>query len=174
MTIDEIQEKIVADFEELGDSFDQYAYLIEISAAHEGLSDGDKTPERLVEGCQSRVWLKISTEGGIFSFSSDSDTLIVKGVLELLQQMLNGQTCADVSRAEVTFLQRTAVHRFIHVLLLLRDVVAIFVGELAADNLNQVDKIADAEHAESQRPENSGADLADIVTVHADVSEEYA
>lgn len=109
MTIDEIQEKIVADFEELGDSFDQYAYLIEISAAHEGLSDGDKTPERLVEGCQSRVWLKISTEGGIFSFSSDSDTLIVKGVLELLQQMLNGQTCADVSRAEVTFLQRTAI-----------------------------------------------------------------
>ena len=109
MSIEEIQQKIISDFLEMGDSFDQYAYLIEISAAHEGLPDEEKTPERLVEGCQSHVWLKIDTEDGIFNFESDSDTLIVKGVLELLQQMFNGQPCDAVAAAEVTFLRDTEI-----------------------------------------------------------------
>lgn len=108
--IDSIQEKIVSDFLEMGDGFDQYAYLIELSAMHPPLSPEDRSPERLVEGCQSHVWLKIDIgDDGTFRFSSDSDTLIVKGVLSLLEECFCGQRCEDVAQAHITFLQRTDI-----------------------------------------------------------------
>lgn len=109
-TISEIQNQIIADFNEIGDSFDQYAYLIELSAAHKGMPEEEKLPTRLVEGCQSHVWLKIDRdEHDRFYFVSDSDTLIVKGVLSLLQEMFCGQSCEDVAGAEIRFLQETAI-----------------------------------------------------------------
>lgn len=106
-TIDEIQEEIISEFEEIGDAFDQYAYLLELSVMHPRFPKEEKLPERAVKGCQSHVWLKIDSKDGVFHFTSDSDTLIIKGVLYLLEQCLCGQKCDDVAKAEITFLSRT-------------------------------------------------------------------
>lgn len=106
-TINEIQNDIIAEFNEIGDSFDQYAYLMELSVIHPRFTEDEKLPERAVAGCQSHVWLKIDSRDGVFHFTSDSDTLIIKGVLYLLEQCLCGQSCKDVANAEITFLSRT-------------------------------------------------------------------
>ena len=95
-TIREIQDRIIAEFSELGDPFDQYAYLIGLACEHPSMQADEKTPERLVEGCQSRVWLDIRCRDGVFFFRSDSDTLIIKGVLSLLERLFCGQPCRDV------------------------------------------------------------------------------
>lgn len=108
-SIDTIQQTIIDDFSEIGDSFDQYAYLIELACSLPPLAEEKKTPDRLVEGCQSQVWLDIRCENGMFFFSSDSNTLIVKGVLYLLEQMFNGQRCNDVAAAQIVFLQETSI-----------------------------------------------------------------
>lgn len=106
-TINEIQNEIISEFEEIGDSFDKYAYLLELSVIHPRFPEEEKLLERAVEGCQSHVWLNIDSEDGVFHFTSDSDTLIIKGVLYLLEQCLCGQRCEDVANAEITFLSRT-------------------------------------------------------------------
>lgn len=108
-TIDEIQKQIIDDFHEMGDSFEQYAYLIELSCTLPPMDDSQKTPERMVDGCQSHVWLDIRHEDGFFQFDADSDTLIVKGVLYLLEELFNGQNPEDVAKAEITFLRETAI-----------------------------------------------------------------
>lgn len=108
-TINEIQDAIVADFQSIGDSFDQYSYLIELSCAHQGLDEAKKTEDNLVEGCQSSVWLDMRCENGLFYFSSDSNTLILKGVLYILEQMLCAQPLKDVAEADISFLQRTSI-----------------------------------------------------------------
>ena len=54
------------------------------------------------------------------------------------------------------------------------DKIPILVGELAAKNLDKVDKIPDAEQAGRQRIENTRADLADIVAVDAKPTTEEA
>lgn len=109
-SITEIQEKIITDFNEIGDSFDQYAYLIELSCSFKPMTDEEKLPERLVDGCQSHVWLNIFKDSdGRFAFTTDSDTLIVKGVLYLLQELFCGQLPADVAAADVRFLKETAI-----------------------------------------------------------------
>ena len=108
-TIDEIQSGIISEFKELGDGFDQYSYLIELSCMQPGLGDEERKNAKLVDGCQSHVWLDISEKNGEFFFRSDSDTLIIKGILYILTEMFCGQNPADVAAAKVTFLQETAL-----------------------------------------------------------------
>jgi len=109
-TIEQAQEKIVSDFLELGDSFDQYAYLIELSCRFVPLSEKQKKDTMLVEGCQSKVWLKIiKRKDGLFEFEGDSDTLIIKGILYLLQTLFCLQDPQAVASAEISFIHRTAI-----------------------------------------------------------------
>ncbi len=108
-SIRDIQEKIIEEFEELGDPFAQYSYLISLACTHSKMAEEEKTPERIVQGCQSRVWLDIRPRDGKFYFCSDSDTLIIKGVLLLLERLFCGQLCSDVAAAEVVFLRRTFI-----------------------------------------------------------------
>lgn len=108
-SIREIQDEIIKDFVDMGDSFDQYSYLIELSCMLPPLPEELKTGENAVEGCQSSVWLDMHAEQGIFRFQSDSNTLIIKGILFILQEMLSGQPLSDVASAEIDFLQKTAI-----------------------------------------------------------------
>lgn len=107
--IDELQEKIVNDFQEMGDGFEQYAYLIELSVQLPGLAEDRKTEDRLVKGCQSHVWLDMRAENGVFDFDADSDTLILKGVLFLLRDIFGGQPLDAVANARVWFFENTEI-----------------------------------------------------------------
>lgn len=107
--INEIQEKIVSDFLEMGDGFDQYAYLIELSVQLPGLQEEKKTDDRLVKGCQSHVWLDMHTEDGAFFFDGDSDTLILKGVLFLLRDIFCEQPLKEVAQAKIWFFDETEI-----------------------------------------------------------------
>ena len=107
--IDTLQEQIVSDFQEMGDGFEQYAYLIELSVNLPALSEEKKTGDRLVKGCQSHVWLDMRARDGIFSFEADSDTLILKGVLYLLRDIFNGQPLSEVAEARVWFFEQTEI-----------------------------------------------------------------
>ena len=107
--IDEIQGRIVEDFQEMGDGFDQYAYLIELSVQLPGLPEERKTAEKLVKGCQSHVWLDMRSEVGMFRFDGDSDTLILKGVLYLLRDVFDGQPLKEVAEGRVWFFEKTEI-----------------------------------------------------------------
>lgn len=105
----EKESRFIDEFNEIGDGFDQYAYLIELSCLLPSLPEKLKTAENTVDGCQSTVWLDIHTENGIFNFASDSNTLIIRGVLYILQEILNGQPVGEVASAHLSFLQKTAI-----------------------------------------------------------------
>ena len=107
--IDELQQGIVDDFTMMGDGFGQYAYLIELSVTLPALPEEKKTEDRVVKGCQSHVWLDTRVENGLFSFDADSDTLILKGVLVLLQSIFNGQKAEEVAGAKVWFFEKTEI-----------------------------------------------------------------
>ena len=79
--IETAQAALIREFQELGDGFEQYAYLIELAALLPPMAPEEKTEERLVRGCQSHVWLALRSENGRFYATADSDTFIVKGVL---------------------------------------------------------------------------------------------
>ncbi len=105
----EKQDAIIADFDMMGDDFGKYAYLVELSGQLPGMNEERKTDANLVKGCQSHVWLDSWVEDGQFYFCADSDTLIIKGILFLLQDVLCGQPVKDVAEAQLDFLQKTNI-----------------------------------------------------------------
>ena len=107
--IETVQRRYIAEFNGIGDAFEQYAYLIELSALLPPLPPEKKTPERAVQGCQSHVWLDLHAEAGVFTFDADSDTYILKGVLYLLRQILGGAPLAEVAAAKITLFEETEI-----------------------------------------------------------------
>jgi cysteine desulfuration protein SufE len=107
-TIPELQEELIAEFNELGDGFEQYSYLIELSACLPPFPTDKRTEDRLVRGCQSHVWLDARVcSDGTFTFDADSDTLIIKGVLAVLHELFAEQPAAEVAASELTLFART-------------------------------------------------------------------
>ena len=108
-SIQEIQEEIIDDFKSIGDGFEQYAYLIELACLQPPLPEEQRAEEHLVAGCISNVWLHMYSEENRFFLRGDSNTLIIKGILYLLEKILNGQPLPAVAGSTLFFLEETSV-----------------------------------------------------------------
>jgi len=104
MKIEEIQNQILAEFENFDNWMDRYNYLIELGKSVPIIDEKFKTDSNLISGCQSRVWLHAKYENGIIVFSADSDAVITKGIIALLIRVLSGQTPDDILNAPLTFI----------------------------------------------------------------------
>lgn len=112
MTIEERQKEIVDEFVDIEDWMDRYGYIIDLGNALEPLPDDLKTPDRLIEGCQSRVWLDASLGAdGTIHFRADSDAIIVKGIISLLVSVLDGHTPDEVLCADLHFIDEIGLSR---------------------------------------------------------------
>lgn len=110
-TPDKIQQDYIDAFASKGDTFDQFDYLLQISAELDELSDDEKTDDVLVSGCQSQVWLYPAWQGGKpgqnFALRGDSDTLMVRGVIRMFQDMFQGQDALAIIDCPVRFVEET-------------------------------------------------------------------
>ena len=102
----EIQEEIIAEFDVFEDWLDKYNYLIELSADLPVLDPKYKTSEYLINGCQSKVWLKADLVDGKVSFTADSDAIITKGIVSLLIRVLSDRDPAEILDTELVFIDR--------------------------------------------------------------------
>ena len=104
-TINEIQDEIIEEFSALEDWMDRYALIIDLGNTLEPLPESDKTPTNIIEGCQSRVWITASYEGGKVHSRGESDAIIVKGIISLLLRVLDGQTPQDILDSDLYFIK---------------------------------------------------------------------
>ena len=104
-SIDQKQSEIIDEFSEIDDWMDRYAYIIDLGNALPPIDDSLKTPDRLIEGCQSRVWLDGNLDAdGKVEFTADSDAIIVKGIIAMLIKVLNGHTPREIIDADLHFI----------------------------------------------------------------------
>lgn len=104
---DAVQSDIIASFSSRGDALDQFNYLLELAAQLPELAESEKTDAALVSGCQSQVWLYPQWENGRFSLRGDSDTLMVRGVIRIIELMFAGKTPAEVEDCPLRFVDET-------------------------------------------------------------------
>ena len=104
VTINEIQDQIIAEFSVFDDWMDKYSLLIDMGNELSPLDVKYKTPNNLIEGCQSRVWLQADYIGGKAVFSGDSDAVIVKGIVSLLIRVLSDHTPDEILSADLYFM----------------------------------------------------------------------
>ena len=103
-TINQIQDEIIDDFSGLTDWIDKYALIIDMGNSLPPIDERHKTPENLIEGCQSRVWVAAEYVDGRIDFTADSDAIIVKGIISMLLRVLSHQTPSDILDADLYFI----------------------------------------------------------------------
>ena len=109
-TINEIQDEIIEEFEGFTDWMDRYAYIIDLGNAVPPLDERYKTPDNIIEGCQSRVWLQADYADGVITFQADSDAIIVKGIISMLVRTLSGRTPQEILDADLYFIDKIGLH----------------------------------------------------------------
>ena len=112
MSINELQDEVIAEFSDFDDWMDRYQLLIDLGNEQEPLEEKYKTEQNLIEGCQSRVWLQADEVDGKIVFKAESDALIVKGIIALLIKVLSGHTPDEILNTDLYFkdrVERTSV-----------------------------------------------------------------
>ena len=103
-TLQEIKEELVSEFELFDDWMDKYNYIIELGKELPMIEAQYKTPEFLIEGCQSQVWLHADYQDGTIVFTADSDAIITKGIVNLLIRVFSGRTPQEIIDDDLSYL----------------------------------------------------------------------
>jgi cysteine desulfuration protein SufE len=113
-TINQIQNEIIEEFSLLdGDMEMATVYLMELGQKLPPLEKKYQSEENLVKGCQSKVWLVTTLQNGVITFQAESNSAITKGLVSLLVRIFNYQTPNDILDADLYFINKIGMSRFI-------------------------------------------------------------
>ena len=104
VTISEIENEIIGEFELFDEWTEKYEYIIELGQKLPVLDEKNKIEENKIKGCQSSVWLHSEVREGKIYFEADSDSTFVKGEIALLIRVLSGQKPQDILDAQLGFI----------------------------------------------------------------------
>ena len=114
MSVKEIQDEIISEFSLLdGDMEMTVFYIMELGQKLPAMKEESKTEDNVVKGCQSKVWLTAHAENDKVYFDADSNTAITKGLVSLLVRIFNGQSPEDILNADLYFMNKIGMERFI-------------------------------------------------------------
>jgi len=106
MTLQEKEQEIVDSFSMFDEWLDKYEYLIDLGKKLAPYPDELRTEDRLIKGCQSRVWLDSRKEGDRIYFLADSDAIITKGIISLLVDVYSGRTASEIASSDFSFIDQ--------------------------------------------------------------------
>lgn len=113
MTISEIQQGLINEFN-LFDSWEQrYEYVIELGKSLPKMPEKDKTQDKLIKGCQSQVWLTTRSENGKLFFEADSDAILPRGIAAMLVRIYSGQLIEDILKSDENFIEEIGLQEFL-------------------------------------------------------------
>lgn len=104
MTIEQKQQEIIDEFAIYDDWMEKYEYIIELGKELPLIDPEKKTDDRLIEGCQSRVWLDATIENNKLHLTADSDAIITKGIIGLLVRVYDNEAPEDIVKSDLHFI----------------------------------------------------------------------
>lgn len=103
MTLEEKKQEIIEEFSLYEEWLDKYEYLIELGKNLAPFPEEKKTEDRLIKGCQSRVWLDSELRDGSLYFMADSDAVITRGIISLLIGVYSGRPAQEIAADDFAF-----------------------------------------------------------------------
>ena len=104
MTIKEIQEELIDEFAMFDDWMQKYEYMIDLGKTLPLIDAEKKTNDKLIKGCQSKVWLQSEMQEDKIVFTADSDAIITKGIIAILIRVFSNQTPDAIVAAKTDFI----------------------------------------------------------------------
>lgn len=105
-TLNEAEKAVVEEFSMYDEWLDKYEYLIELGKSLKDYPEEKKTDDKLIKGCQSRVWLDYKIEDGRIFFNADSDAIITKGIISLLISLYSGRTSQEILSSDFSVVEK--------------------------------------------------------------------
>lgn len=105
-SLEERKAAVLEEFSMYDEWLDKYEYLIELGKSLEAYPESEKTDDKMIKGCQSRVWLNHWMDGGKLYFGADSDAIITKGIISLLIGVYSGRTAREIAEDDFSFVER--------------------------------------------------------------------
>lgn len=106
MTINEIQDELIDDFEFFGDWMEKYEYIIQLGKDLPSLNEEYKQEQYIIKGCQSKVWLYPEMKNNNLYFYADSDAVITKGLVSLMIKVLSGHSPQEIAKTDLYFIDK--------------------------------------------------------------------
>lgn len=105
-SLQEAENEVVDTFSMYDEWLDKYEYLIDLGKNLEAYPEDCKTEDKLIKGCQSRVWLDYKVQDGKIYFNADSDAIITKGIISLLISVYSGRTPEEIASSDFGFIEK--------------------------------------------------------------------
>jgi|TARA_R100000935_G_C2822716_1_gene160609 cysteine desulfuration protein SufE len=103
-SIKEIQEELIDEFSIFDDWMERYEHMIALGKTMPLIDPKYKTDDKLIKGCQSKVWLHSELKGDKVIFTADSDAIITKGIVAILIRVFSNQTPEAIVAADTQFI----------------------------------------------------------------------
>lgn len=111
--INNLQQKIITEFELFSDWSEKYQHLIDQGTKLEPLNNCYKVDDNLVKGCQSQLWLIAKIKNDKVYYQADCDSPIPKGIVALLIRVLSSQPADDIKNANLFFVEKTQLINYL-------------------------------------------------------------
>ncbi len=105
-SLQEAENEVVDTFSMYDEWLHKYEYLIDLGKNLEAYPEECKTEDKLIKGCQSRVWLDYKVQDGKIYFKADSDAIITKGIISLLISVYSGRTPEEIASSDFGFIEK--------------------------------------------------------------------
>lgn len=103
------QAEFIEDFNSLEDWMLQYECLLDLTADMKPLQEEEKCEANRILSCQANLWLVLTFESGRIRVRSDSESLIVKGIVAVIVALFDDRTPEEICEAKITFLEDTPI-----------------------------------------------------------------
>lgn len=106
ISLEQAKQEVVDTFSMFDEWLDKYEYLISLGKNLSPFPESSKTDDKLIKGCQSRVWLECRESKGCLWFSADSDAIITKGIISLLVSVYSGRPAGEIAADDFGFVDQ--------------------------------------------------------------------
>ncbi|WP_185853255.1 SufE family protein [Blattabacterium cuenoti] len=113
MTLHKKEEIIKKKFHLLKNWEEKYEYLIDLGKKLPKKSDEFRSDEKLIHGCQSKVWLNAELKGSRIFFDADGDALLPRGMAALMIRVYSGLYPFEIIYSNANFIYEIGFQTFL-------------------------------------------------------------
>ena len=113
MNLHKKEEIIKKEFHILKNWEDKYEYLIDLGKKLSNRSDKFRSDDKLIYGCQSKVWLEAKLKKSRIFFEADADALLPRGMAALLIRVYSGLFPFEIIHSKSDFIYEIGFQTFL-------------------------------------------------------------
>lgn len=113
MELIEIEKKIIKEFNFLENWEEKYEYIIELGKKLPKMSKKEKSKNKLIKECQSKMWVNTVLKNKKIIIKADSDAILPKGLIAILIKIYSNRKPIEIINSKACFIKKIGFKEFL-------------------------------------------------------------